>query len=297
MYNGYSGYRQAAGLLPAALRQRALALDERETEEVEELRLRIGRPLALTTPAGERVLTRTQVSSADLEQVVDAATDYSPYTAAQSLRQGFLSAPGGLRIGVCGQMTGKGVWDLSSLSIRIPRACRGAALPLLPQLLESGRLCSTLILSPPGGGKTTLLRDLVRLASDGGADLPPLRVSLVDERGEVAAVHRGTPQLDVGRQTDVITGLPKARAIPILLRAMNPQVIALDEVALEEDISAILAAAGCGAALLATVHAPSPEALRRRTIGETLLAWGIFQRAVVISKDGSRRTYRVEVLT
>lgn len=296
MCERYESFQRAARLLPGVLRQRALALDRQLALETEELRLRSGGPMALTTPAGERPLWGTTVRPGDLEQVVDAATEFSRYTAAESLRQGWLTAPGGLRLGVCGRMTEGGVTELSSLSIRIPCPHSSIAEPILPQLLEEGRLCSTLLLSPPGGGKTTLLRELVRLAADGGPDRPALRVALVDERWELAAMYRGEPALDVGRQTDVLSGLPKSRAVPLLLRAMNPQVIALDEIALDEDVSAVRAAAGCGVALLATVHAPSLEALARRPLGRQLLNCGVFQRAVVLSGCGSARRARVEVL-
>lgn len=296
MDDRYESFQRAARLLPGALRQRALALDRQLALETEELRLRAGGPMALTVPAGEQPLWDTQVRPEDLEQVVDAATEFSRYTAAESLRQGWLTAPGGLRLGVCGRMTETGITELSSLSIRIPCPRSGIAEPVLPQLWEEGRLCSTLLLSPPGGGKTTLLRELVRLLANGGPDRPALRVALVDERWELAAMYRGEPALDVGRQTDVLSGLPKARAVPLLLRAMNPQVIALDEIALEEDVSAVRSAAGCGAALLATVHAPSLEALARRPLGRQLLDCGVFQRAVVLSGQGAARRARVEVL-
>ncbi len=296
MYNGCDSFDRAAGLLPAALRQRAMSLDRKEKAEAEELRLRIGRPLALTLPDGEQTLPGTEVCGADLEEVVDAATEFSRYTAAESLRLGYLTAPRGVRIGVCGRITADGMTDFSSLSIRIPRPRYGVAAPILPQLVEQGHLLSTLILSPPGGGKTTFLRDLVRLLGDGSEAFPACRVSLVDERGELAGIYRGRPYMDVGRQTDVLSGVRKAQAVPMLLRAMNPQVIALDEVALQEDIAAVLAAAGCGAALLATMHASSVQELLRREISRRLIESGVFRRAVVIGGRGFHRTYEVEEL-
>lgn len=293
-------FDRAARLLHGELRLRALALSEEVKIRTEEFRLRVGQPLHLTLPEGELPLWGTEVSTDDLEQVLDTATEFSRYTAARSIRQGYLTAPGGFRVGVCGRMSPAlegGMGDISSVAIRIPRPCRGAAGPILPQLVEDGQLLSTLILSPPGGGKTTLLRDMVRLLGDGSPQYPARAVSLVDERGELAGMYRGRPQMDVGRQTDVAEGLCKAEAVPILLRAMRPQVIALDEIALPEDVEAVRAAAGCGVVLLSTVHAPSVEALRQRSLGRALLECGVFCRAVILSLEGGQRRARVEVLS
>ena len=293
-------YEEACALLPPALRAAALAVPRRRMARVEELRLRVGRPVGLSLPEGEIPLAQTQVGAEDLEEVLDRATEFSRYTAAGTLSQGYVTAPGGFRVGVCGTSVqgeeADGLRELSSLSIRVPRVREGVARPVLPRLIEAGRLQSALVLSPPGGGKTTLLRDLVRLISLGTEDLPPMRVSLVDERGELAASYRGRPQLDVGPRTDVLDGCPKASAVPMLLRAMTPQVIALDELALDEDAAAVRSAAGCGAVLLATAHSASPEELARRPALAGLLAGDIFHRTVTISGAGADRTYRVEAL-
>ena len=162
-------YEMACALLPRRLREAALAVEGKGT--VEELRLRVGERLALTTPEGEVPVDTGRITGEDLEAVLDMATGSSRYTAAQTLRQGFLTAEGGFRIGVCGtavveqgQVTA--FRDLSSLNIRIPRQQLGLADRVLPALLRDGALPSVLVLSPPGGGKTTLLRDLVRALSD-----------------------------------------------------------------------------------------------------------------------------------
>ena len=296
-----SRYEEACALLPGRLRTAALLLPLAEKAAVEELRLRVGRTLYLTFPEGEQALGQTRVTRSDLEQVLDRATEYSRYTAAETMRHGYVTAAGGFRIGLCGTALpagerNEGVRDVSSLSIRIPRVREGAARPILGELLENARPVSALLLSPPGGGKTTLLRDLVRLLSQGSELAPPVRVALVDERGELAAVHRGRPQLEVGPHTDVMDGCPKALAVPMLLRAMTPQVIALDEVALPADVEAVRAAANCGVALLATVHAASLEELKSRETGRALLDCGVFRRAVLITGRGAERTSRVERL-
>lgn len=297
-----SRYEEACALLPGRLRTAAMSLPIRRKAETEEIRLRIGRCVFLTTPGGEEPLPRTMVTRSDLEQVMDKAAEYSRYAAAETIRCGYVTAAGGFRVGLCGTALpsgeiNEGVRDISSLAIRIPRVREGAALPVLPELLEDGRPVSTLVLSPPGGGKTTLLRDLVRLLSQGTSGCAPCRVALVDERGELAAVHRGRPQLEVGCHTDVMDGCPKHLAVPMLLRAMTPQVIALDEVALPADVEAVCAAAGCGAALLATVHASSLAELKTRPVGRRLLECGVFRRAVLIEGCGSARRSRVERLS
>ncbi|MDE7244651.1 MAG: stage III sporulation protein AA [Oscillospiraceae bacterium] len=294
-------YEDACALLPARLRTGAALVEQAVKAETEELRLRIGRPLHLALQNGELPLPQTRIIRGDLEQVLDRATEYSRYTAAETLRQGYVTAAGGFRIGVCGTAlpsgeSNEGIRDVSSLSIRIPRVREGAARPVLPGILDGGRPLSTLLLSPPGGGKTTLLRDLVRLLSEGTDINPPCRVALVDERGELAAVHRGRPQLEVGCRTDVMDGCPKALAVPMLLRAMTPQVIALDEVALPADVTAVCAAANCGVTLLATVHAASLRDLQARQIGRALLECGVFRRAVVIEGMGMDRKCRAEPL-
>ena len=294
-------FEDACALLPARLRTAALLLERSRKAEAEELRLRIGRPLSVTLPAAELPLPQTRVIRGDLEQVLDRATEYSRYVAAETLCHGYVTAQGGFRIGVCGTALpqggrNEGIRDVSSLAIRIPRVREGTARPVLPDILEEGRPLSTLVLSPPGGGKTTLLRDLVRLLSQGTELAQPRRVALVDERGELAAVHRGRPQLEVGCHTDVMDGCPKHLAVPMLLRAMTPGIIALDEVALGADVEAVYAAVGCGVTLLATVHAASLRDLEDRPIGRDLLSSGGFRRAVVIEGRGKNRRSRVERL-
>lgn len=290
-------FEQAAAVLPPELRQQALALPAQERERAEELRLRCGWPMAAVFPEGEVPLGGRKIVTQDLELLLEIASRASVHAVLSQLREGYLTIEGGHRLGLCGtavlengQM--RNLRSLSSVSIRIARQRPGAALPLLSGLMEGGRLCSTLIAAPPGMGKTTLLRDLVRCISDGDGT-PPLRVGLADERGEVAALYGGVPQLRVGRRTDVIEGCPKAQGAMLLLRAMNPQVLAMDEITAPEDVAALLTAAGCGAVLLATAHGEGDE-LTRRPLYRTMLEERIFQRVVSIQRTEQGRSYTVD---
>lgn len=290
-------FEQAAAVLPPELRQQALALPAQERERAEELRLRCGWPMAAVFPEGEVPLGGRKIVTQDLELLLEIASRASVHAVLSQLREGYLTIEGGHRLGLCGtavlengQM--RNLRSLSSVSIRIARQHPGAALPLLSGLMEGGRLCSTLIAAPPGMGKTTLLRDLVRCISDGDGT-PPLRVGLADERGEVAALYGGVPQLRVGRRTDVIEGCPKAQGAMLLLRAMNPQVLAMDEITAPEDVAALLTAAGCGAVLLATAHGEGDE-LTRRPLYRTMLEERIFQRVVSIQRTEQGRSYTVD---
>ena len=293
-------YEAAAAILPNRLRKLALALPEEQKAAAEEFRLRAGRPMTVLLPEGELPL-EAEVDPAELETLCDLATEFSRYAAAETLREGFVPVRGGFRLGLCGTAVMKGgmnpnLKNLSSAAIRIARERKGVGTDLAPRLFRDGVFRSTLILSPPGGGKTTLLRDLVRCVSEGVGGTPALRVSLVDERGEVAVMYRGQPQMDVGSRTDVLDACPKALGIPIVLRAMNPQVIAVDEITARADLRAVVMAAGCGVGLLATIHAADTAELLQRPLYRDLLAEGVFQHAVCIAMSEGKRTYRMEEL-
>lgn len=293
-------YREAVSVLPVRLRKSALALPDEQQGRAEELHLRVGQPLTVLLPEGELPL-EIAVESGDLETLCDIATEFSRYVAVETLREGYLSVKGGFRIGLCGTAVIKdgvnmNLRQFSSATVRIAREQIGVADEVARQLFRNGAPCSTLILSPPGAGKTTLLRDLVRTLSAGVQPYGPQRISLIDERGEVAMMHRGEPQMDVGPYTDVLDACPKALGIPMVLRAMNPQIIAVDEITAYQDIRAMSLAAGCGVRLLATIHAADVTELMDKPLYRTLLEERIFRLAVSIVRTEEGRHYHVEEL-
>ncbi|MFB0919671.1 MAG: ATPase, T2SS/T4P/T4SS family [Oscillospiraceae bacterium] len=297
MTNTVQEFIRAARLLPPCLRTEVLNLPEDAIDKAEEIRLRAGRAPTLVLAGDEiEILPAHRIAASELQLVLEIATRASAHTYADSIRQGFVTAEGGCRVGLCGTAVTEdnkitSVRRLSSLCVRIPREKQGCADEVFKTLTDGG-FRSTLIVSPPGAGKTTLLRELVRLMSESGT-----RISLVDERSEVAGTFEGQPCFDVGSRTDVLTGAPKSEGIFLLLRAMAPQLIAFDEITSPEDIEAAETASNCGVNLLATAHGGGISDLSERALYKKLLDRRIFARAVIIENNRGRRSYRVEDLT
>lgn len=288
---------QAALILPQRLRE---AVRESLTD-AEELHLRAGRVLTAAQADGrERPILRhgerLTVTEEELHLTLELATRASLHTVQNQLRSGFLTLPGGHRLGVVGTVDlreGR-IWalrSLSSLCLRVAHPVRGMA-DELGAMLFGSTVPSTLLLSPPGGGKTTLLRELLRLASDRYG----LRPCLADERGEVAGLWKGVPQFDVGAHTDVLDGCPKAEGLLLLLRSMSPQLLAADEITAPADLDALSGAANCAVPVLATAHASSPAELRQRPLYRRLLEERIFTHAVLIHRKGAARRYELKRL-
>ncbi|MDO4260466.1 MAG: stage III sporulation protein AA [Eubacteriales bacterium] len=276
-------------LFPEKLRE-ALRQMNVEEQGLQEIRIRVGRPVAAWCEGRERLSGRS-VDRQELQELLAYLGNYSLYAYEDEIRQGFLSLPGGHRVGLAGRVILENgrirtMTDISSLNIRFARQVAGCGDGVLPYLWQDGRLCHTLIASAPGKGKTTLLRDCIRQISNGSLTKPGMTVGLVDERSEIAGTCRGEPGSDVGLRTDVLDACPKAEGMMMLIRSMAPKVVAVDEIGGRDDADALRYAMNCGCVLLATVHGGSMEELLRKPVLRELTGEGMFERYVFLRSKG-----------
>ena len=303
-------------LLPDRLSRIVSLLDRSTLNRMEELRIRESRPLevvyggqyAFVTATGGLTLSADEAYRPDRDdclKLLDILTNHSLYSFEEELRRGYITVRGGHRVGITGRaVLDRGqvrlLRDISGFNIRLAREVRGAAERIIRSLIDpaQGLIHHTLVVSPPLCGKTTLIRDIARILSEGawsGSRRPGrgVKVGIVDERSEIAASVEGVPTFDVGPRTDVLDACPKAEGMMMMIRSLSPQVIIVDEIGRKQDAEAIQEAMHAGIRVVATAHGKDIEDVRRRPDLAPLLAASAFSRYVVLTGTGSSRQQHV----
>lgn len=270
-------WQEFLNLVPHHLRKQVDVLGK---DTLQELRFRLNQPPELITKTGSQWLDG-KVTREDLQFSVNIASRYSPW-AAQTVSEGFITAQGGHRIGLCGEAT---VGEQKMIGISVPTSLCLRVARDIPGLADQamGFDGSILIIGRPGSGKTTLLRDLIRQRSDRGPDC----VAVVDERRELFPNAQGQLSFNPGRRTDILSGCKKPQGIEAVLRNMGPHTIAVDEITAREDCDALIHAGWCGVDLLATAHAADMRDLLARPVYQPILQSGLFQTVLILRKDKS----------
>ena len=259
-----------------------------------EIRLRRDAPLELVFDGSDRIVFGNNgapmVTEEELAALTARLTEYSAYAWENERKNGFITV-GGCRVGLSGRMIRTennvlGFSNISGVCVRIVREVKDCAKPLVGLLTHNGRLCSTLLISPPGHGKTTLLRDLIRIASDGLCGVAPTRVGVADERFELSGDASGAVAFDLGMRTDVISGITKADAMVRIVSTLSPGILAMDELNDARDAAALLDARGKGVTILATSHGASLKELKLRPSIRMLLHERVFDRIALIKGIG-----------
>lgn len=267
--------------------------------KLQEIRLRVNGPLLCLYKNQEYYISSTgeltkdaakcwMIRKKEILETVEYIGNYSLYAYEEEVRQGFITIQGGHRVGIAGKVIIeqgriRSMKYILFLNIRISHEVKGCADKLLPYITENGKMLHTLIISPPGCGKTTLLRDCIRQLSNGTTRCQGKTVGVVDERSEIGGCYLGVPQNNLGVRTDVLDCCPKTEGILMLVRSMAPKIIAVDEIGTGEEAKAIETAMHTGCKLLATVHGNSLEDIRQKPVFQKMLEEKKIERYVVLS--------------
>ncbi len=285
-----------ANLLPEEIRE---DITERNIDlnTIREIRIRTGQKIFVIADKKEEELEFTGNSKL-INLILENATGHSLYAYEEAIRNGYITIEGGHRIGISGQVVMeegkiKTIKNISSLNIRFARQVFGAADSLIERVVISDdegfeKIVNVLVISPPGYGKTTILRDIVRQVSGRNIKGHKINVSVVDERGEISAMHKGSPANNIGSHTDVLEGCNKKDGMIMLIRTMTPDVLCIDEIGLSGDVEALRYVINCGCNIFASVHGTSLEDVRKRPIVNKIFEEKIFDLYVFLKEKAGK---------
>lgn len=273
------------------------------SEYIEEIRIRLSRPITLKI--GQEVMIIDHIINRDeINEIFERICENSIYSYKKEICEGFITIKGGHRVGITGtaviEEKIKNINYISSLNFRIAREKKDSSKDIIKHIInqKENNIYNTLIISPPGCGKTTLLRDIIRNISNGikEVNFTPKVVGLVDERGEIAATYKGVPQNDIGIMTDVMSNFPKSIGMKMLIRSMSPQIIACDEIGGTDDVQAIKTAVCSGVKGIFTAHGRKIEEIIKNPELNQLIKENIVEKVVELSiheKGKAERIYNI----
>lgn len=284
------GFNRILEHMPPAISKEMYSIPQNIIDNVEELRLRCGYPVILKTSSGEIIQSKI-ITREDLKSILSSLVKYSYYAYEEDLAQGFITINGGHRVGICGKAVINNdkptlIREISSLNIRFAKDIVGCCIPMIPQLLKNNRPVNTLVISPPGCGKTTLLRDMARQLS-----LRNINVAICDDRSEIAGMHESKSSFNLGPRVDVLDGCDKSYGISILIRSMAPQVIITDEIGKKTDIPAIEQCLSAGVCLITSIHGSNMDDIMSSHIA-SIISRGVFKNLIFLTNEGGPGTIK-----
>lgn len=270
-------------------------------ECLQEVRLRINSPLIIVYNFREYFISRDgrllndinnsyTVDKKEIKETMEYISNYSLYAYEDEIKQGFITIMGGHRVGIAGKTVIEdnnvtAIKYISYINVRVSHEIKGCADKIIKYIASENTVHHSLIISPPRGGKTTLLRDIVRQISNGSNMRTGKNVGVVDERSEIGGCYMGEAKNDLGIRTDILDCCPKAKGMLMLIRSMSPSVIAVDEIGSIEDANAIETVMNCGCKILATVHGASIEDIKSKPVFEKMLKEKVFERYIVLNAN------------
>lgn len=258
-------------------------------EPVQEIRIKVHKPIIVNL-AYKEIILKYVTTVEDIKQILVKISNYSLYAYEEEIKQGYITIRGGHRIGIAGEcvlVNGevRTIRNISSLNIRICREVIGCSNEIMKYITKEDRVFNTLIVSPPKCGKTTILRDIAKNISTGMpiVNLKGKKVSIIDERSEIAACFNGVPQLDVGIRSDILDNCLKKDGMIMAIRSLSPDILICDEIGTDGDIEALHMAFNSGVNIIVTIHGYSIEDVYKRKVFKDLLENSILDRIVILS--------------
>lgn len=279
--------REVLEVLPNGIRE----LIEKDVllNELQEIRLKVNKPLYVYAKNKE-IKIEHKPSVEEMKFILQKISSYSIYAFENEIKQGYITIKGGHRVGLCGTVVTeknnvKTIKNIVSVNIRVAKEMINCSRDIMPYILLGGQVLNTIIISPPKCGKTTILRDMSRIISNGnyGLNFKGKNVTIIDERSEIAACFKGIPQMTVGDRTDVLDSCPKSEGIIMAIRSMSPEVVICDEIGTYKDMESIIAALNSGVKLITTIHGFDIDDLYKRPVFKEVMENNVFKRAIVLS--------------